>query len=56
MDHPEVGNRAAQNAVVIDGLLKSISGRRLGDKTFSEFCERTPKELLLAALPVCYQT
>ncbi len=40
---------------VIDALLKSFDANRQSDETFSEFCERTPKPLLLAALPERYR-
>jgi len=40
---------------VIDSLLKGFQATRQGDETFSEFCERTPKEQLLASLPEKYR-
>lgn len=40
---------------VIDSLLKGFQATRQGDETFSEFCERTPKEQLLASLPERYR-
>lgn len=41
---------------VIDALLKSFQANRQGDETLSEFCERTPKEVLIAALPERYRS
>lgn len=41
--------------VVIDSLLKAFHATKQGDETFSEFCERTPKDQLLAALPERYR-
>jgi len=41
--------------VIIDSLLRSFQTDRQGDETFSEFCERTPNPVLLAALPERYQ-
>ena len=40
---------------VIDALLKSFDANRQGDETLGEFCERTPKETLIAALPERYR-
>ena len=41
--------------VVLDAILKSFEANRQGDETLSEFCERTPKETLIAALPERYR-
>jgi ferredoxin-nitrite reductase len=41
--------------LVIDSLLRSYDANKSGDETFSEYCERTPKDQLLAALPERYR-
>jgi ferredoxin-nitrite reductase len=41
--------------VVIDALLREYDAKKEGDETLSEFCERVPKESLLAALPEKYR-
>ncbi len=41
---------------VIDAILQSFQANRQGDETLSEFCERTPKETLIAALPERYRS
>lgn len=41
--------------VVIDALLREFESKRQGDETLSEFCERVPKEALLASLPEKYR-
>jgi ferredoxin-nitrite reductase len=41
--------------LVIDALLRAYEGGKQGDETFSEFCERTPKADLVAALPERYR-
>lgn len=46
---------AADVDVVIDGLLKHYTEHKTGDESFSEFCERAPKEELLTALPERYR-
>lgn len=40
---------------VIDSLLREFDAKKRGDETLSEFCERVPKEDLLAALPERYR-
>jgi len=42
--------------MVIDSLLRTFEANRQGDETLSEFCERTPKAELLAALPERYRS
>lgn len=41
--------------VVIDSLLRHYEANKQGDETFSEFCERLPKEQLLPGLPERYR-
>jgi sulfite reductase beta subunit-like hemoprotein len=40
---------------VIDSLLHHYQDNKMGDESFSEFCERTPKEELLVGLPEAYR-
>lgn len=47
---------ASDVELVIDALLKDFEANRQGDEIFSEFCERVPKEQLLAALPERYRS
>ncbi|MEI6033362.1 MAG: nitrite/sulfite reductase [Verrucomicrobiae bacterium] len=46
---------ASDVAGVIGALLESFEANRQGEETFSEYCERTPKPQLLAALPERYR-
>ncbi|MDD5198405.1 MAG: hypothetical protein PHC88_01255 [Terrimicrobiaceae bacterium] len=46
---------AADADIVIDALLRAYSEKKRGDESFSEYCERTPKGELLAALPEKYR-
>jgi len=42
--------------LVIDSLLRHYEANKQGGETFSEFCERTPKQELLAGLPEQYRS
>jgi ferredoxin-nitrite reductase len=42
--------------LVIDALLRLYEANKQGGETFSEYCERTPKEALIAGLPEQYRS